>query len=227
MLLRASNIHYSYGRSKCAPEILRGVNFQVAEGEKVGLWGSSGCGKSTLARVLAGHLTPDSGTVTWGNGAGVGADLSGGSGGSGGPGDAELPKTGYCPVQMIYQHPERAINPRWRMRKTMCEAWEPPQDLQRAMGIEPEWLNRFPNELSGGEQQRFCIIRALAPQTRILICDEMSTMLDVITQAQLWDLILRHVQEHGLGLVVITHDDALAKRVCDRIVTMDDATSQR
>lgn len=211
MLLRANDIHYSYGSSKNAPKILRGVSLQVAEGEKVGLWGSSGCGKSTLARVLAGHLKPDLGTVTWGEG---------------GPGDAGLPTGGYCPVQIIHQHPERAINPRWRMRKTMNEAWEPPEELQRAMGIEPAWLNRFPNELSGGEQQRFCIIRALAPKTRILVCDEMSTMLDVITQAQLWDLILHHVEEYGLGLVVITHNDALAKRVCDRIVRMGDGAEQ-
>ena len=200
MILKAEQIRFSYGSAKDAPLILDNMDFQVAEGEKVGLWGSSGCGKSTLAKIIAGHLKPTSGMVTWGG--------------------EPLPTKGYSPVQLLFQHPERAINPRWRMGRTLREAWDPPEDLLQAAGIEPAWFERFPNELSGGEQQRFCIVRALAPATRILVCDEMSTMLDVITQAQLWGLILDMAKERGMGLVVITHNEALAQRVCDRVVEM-------
>jgi peptide/nickel transport system ATP-binding protein len=111
------------------------------------------------------------------------------------------------------------------MSKILREAWTPDAELLRAMGIEEEWLSRWPSELSGGELQRFCIARALGPQTRVLICDEISTMLDVITQAQIWELVLRMARENGLGLLVITHNEALAARVCERIVSLPDCCS--
>lgn len=195
MLLEAKDIWYGY---KKGSDILRGASLQVAQGEVVGLFGSSGCGKSTLSKILAGRLRPRGGEVLW----------------DGKP----LPTKGYLPVQMIYQHPEQSINPRWRLGKTMREAWNPPADLIQEMGIEPAWEKRFPTELSGGELQRFCVIRALAPQTRILICDEMTTMLDVVTQAQIWELVMKVAKERNMGLVVITHNEHLAARLCDRIV---------
>ena len=195
MLLEAKDIWYGY---KKGSDILRGASLQVAQGEVVGLFGSSGCGKSTLSKILAGRLRPRSGEVLW----------------DGKP----LPAKGYLPVQMIYQHPEQAINPRWRLGKTMREAWDPPASLIQEMGIEPAWEKRFPTELSGGELQRFCVIRALAPQTRILICDEMTTMLDVVTQAQIWELVMKVAKERNMGLVVITHNEHLATHLCDRIV---------
>ena len=200
MLLKAEGVSFSYLKGSKAKPILDNMDFQIEEGEVVGLWGSSGCGKSTLAKILAGHLKPTKGTVTWGG--------------------TPLPMNEYCPVQLLFQHPERAINPRWRMGRTLRESWDPPEELLHAAGIEPAWFERFPNELSGGEQQRFCIVRALGPKTRILICDEMSTMLDVITQAQLWSLVLDQARERGMGLVVITHSEALAERLCDRVVEM-------
>lgn len=201
-VLRAQGVDFGYGAGASGRRVLSQVDFSVREGEVVGLWGSSGCGKSTLAKLLAGHAKPAAGLVTW----------------DGRP----LPEKGARPVQIIFQHPERAINPRWRLGKTMREAWDPPQELVEAMGIEDAWLARYPNELSGGEQQRFCIIRALAPTTRILVCDEVSTMLDVVTQAQLWDVLMGQARARGMGMVVITHDGFLAARLCDRVVRMDD-----
>lgn len=197
MLLSANHVGFSYRKGI---EVLHDIDFQIKEGEIVGLLGSSGCGKSTLAKILSGHLNPASGSVTW----------------NGNP----LPSRIYCPVQLVYQHPERAINPRWPLGKTMCEAWNPPNELQEAMGIEPAWLDRWPNELSGGELQRFCIIRALAPATRILMCDEITTMLDAVTQAQLWNLLCYIARTRRMGLVVITHNTHLAEKLCDRVVTM-------
>lgn len=197
MRLEATDIHFAYPGGAT---VLDGVSFSVATGEVVGLFGSSGCGKSTLARIICGQLTPDSGSVLW----------------DGKP----LPNSGYQPVQLIYQHPERSLNPRWRLGKAMCEAWEPPRELQTEMGIEESWKARYPYEVSGGEMQRFCVIRSLGPQTRILICDEMTAMLDAITQAQIWNTIMRLARERQMGVVVITHNDYLAKHLCQRVVRM-------
>ena len=179
---------------------MKDVDLCVEAGERVALVGPSGCGKSTLARILAGCLSPSEGAV-----------LRDG---------APLPATGFCPVQLIRQHPELSVNPRHRMSKILCEAYTPDADTIRAMGIEAEWLSRWPNELSGGELQRFCIVRALAPRTKFLVCDEISTMLDGITQAQIWEFVLKAAKEKGLGLIVITHNIALADRVCDRAISL-------
>ena len=81
-------------------------------------------------------------------------------------------------------------------------------------------MKRWPSELSGGELQRFCIARALGPKTKFLICDEISTMLDVITQAQIWQKVLAAAKKGGLGLLVVTHNKALAARVCERIIEL-------
>ncbi|MDR1590146.1 MAG: ATP-binding cassette domain-containing protein [Oscillospiraceae bacterium] len=199
MLLEAKNLVFGYERGK---NTLDGVSLAIEAGERVALVGPSGCGKSTLARILAGQLRPASGAAT----------LDG----------KPLPLRGFCPVQLIYQHPEKAINPRWKLGKTLTEAWSPGDEFLSELGIEKAWLGRYPAELSGGELQRFCIARALAPQTRFIIADEISTMLDVITQAQIWELLLRVADERGLGLLAITHSRALAERVCARVAEFGD-----
>ena len=88
------------------------------------------------------------------------------------------------------------------------------------MGIKTEWLNRWRSELCGGELQRFCVVRALSPETKFLIADEMTTMLDAITQAQIWNVVLNHVKKYNIGLVVISHEKSLIDRICDRIVDL-------
>ena len=199
MLLEARDIRF--GSSKKQP-VLAGVSLAVDAGERVALIGPSGCGKSTLAKVLAGYLAPSSGQVLF----------------EGKP----LPAEGYCPVQLIHQHPEKAINPRWRLKQTLEEAWTPDAAFLEGMGIEREWLSRYPTELSGGEMQRFCIARALGPKTRCIIADEISTMLDVITQAQIWEWMLDIIEKRGLGLLAVTHSPELAARICTRLVSFDD-----
>ena len=200
MQLRAENISFRYDRK--SPWILKNVDLTLDAGERVALTGPSGCGKSTLSKILAGYLEPTEGQVL----------LDG----------KPLPERGYSPVQMIYQHPEQAVNPRWKMERTLKECWEPDEELLRAMGIESEWLKRWSSELSGGELQRFCIARVLGPQTQFLVCDEITTMLDVITQAQIWELLLKRARERDLGMAVVTHNMALAERVCSRIVSLPD-----
>ena len=205
MQLRAENISFRYDRK--SPWILKNVDLTLDAGERVALTGPSGCGKSTLSKILAGYLEPTEGQVL----------LDG----------KPLPERGYSPVQLIYQHPEQAVNPRWKMERTLKECWEPDEELLKEMGIESEWLKRWPSELSGGELQRFCIARVLGPQTRFLVCDEITTMLDVITQAQIWELLLERAHERDLGMAVVTHNMALAEKVCSRIVSLPDINGLR
>lgn len=205
MQLRAENISFRYDRK--SPWILKNVDLTLDAGERVALTGPSGCGKSTLSKILAGYLEPTEGQVL----------LDG----------KPLLTRGYSPVQLIYQHPEQAVNPRWKMERTLKECWEPDEELLKEMGIESEWLKRWPSELSGGELQRFCIARVLGPQTRFLVCDEITTMLDVITQAQIWRLLLERAHERDLGMAVVTHNMALAEKVCSRIVSLPDINGLR
>ncbi|GHU37084.1 peptide ABC transporter [Clostridia bacterium] len=198
MRIEAKNIVFGYERGKT---ILNGINISLESCERVALVGPSGCGKSTLSHIIAGNLKPWSGEIL----------IDGKS----------LPKRGFCPIQLIYQHPENAINPRWKLGKTLTEAWQPDDKFLTDMGIERAWLNRYPAELSGGEMQRFCIARALAPETKFIIADEMSTMLDVITQAQIWEVLLRTAAERGLGLLAVTHNEELAKRISSRVVDFE------
>lgn len=205
MQLRAENISFRYNNK--SPWILKNVDLTIETGERVALTGPSGYGKSTLSKILAGYIKPTEGQVL----------LDG----------KPLPTRGYSPVQLIYQHPEQAVNPWWKMERTLKECWEPDEELLRAMGIESEWLKRWSSELSGGELQRFCIARVLGPHTRFLVCDEITTMLDVITQAQIWELLLERASERDLGMAVVTHNMALAEKVCSRIVSLPDINGLR
>ena len=131
-----------------------------------------------------------------------------------------MPKKGYCPVQMIWQHPEQAVNPRVRMQAVLQEGDSISERVIEGLGIERDWCNRYPGELSGGELQRFCIARALGERTRFLIADEISTMLDPITQSQIWNFLLAEVKERKIGLLVVSHDEKLMEQVCDRIMRL-------
>ena len=107
------------------------------------------------------------------------------------------------------------------MKKILNEAYEPEEKMIEAMGIKKEWLNRWPSELSGGELQRFCVLRALSPETKFLIADEMTTMLDAITQAQIWNVVINYCKENEIGLIVISHDKDLVYNICDRVINLE------
>lgn len=198
-MLDVKNLSYRYGMN--AP-VLQNISLHIADGERLALLGSSGRGKSTLALLLAGYLPLQEGSIA----------LDG----------AALPKGGYNPIQLIYQHPEKAMDPRWKVKDSLREAWDVPDELLRAIGIEPDWLTRWPNELSGGQLQRLSILRALSPKTRVLIADEITASLDPITQAQIWSVILQEVERHDMILIAITHNEALAQRICTRMVHVDE-----
>lgn len=199
MILEAKNLSFRYEES--GRKILDQFSLQVDSSERVGILAPSGFGKTTLCKILAGYEEPETGTVLM-------------------DGKSLYSYKGYCPVQMIWQHPEQAVNPRLRMRNVFEEGDQVETELIKKLGIEPDWMNRFPTELSGGELQRFCIARALGKRTRFLLADEISTMLDLITQSQIWHFLMEETQRRGIGMIVVSHSPELVGKVCTRVVEL-------
>lgn len=205
MRLEARDISFKYGKG--TRQILDDVNLSVEPGEKVGIKAPSGYGKTTLCKILAGYEKPDQGEVLV-NGTPV------------------LEFRGYCPVQMVWQHPELSVNPKRRLSTVLEEGDWTFEDsgervrIETGLGIRDEWKNRFPVEVSGGELQRFCIARALGRRTEILIADEMTTMLDLITQGQIWDFVLKELKHREMGMIAVSHSPELLEKVCDRVVRL-------
>ena len=199
MRLEAGNISFQYDNGN--RKILNNVSICLEQEERVGITAPSGFGKTTFCKILAGYESPDSGRVLL-----DGKPLSGFG--------------AYCPVQMVWQHPELSVNPRWKMGEVLKEGDQVEQRIMDGLGIEPDWLNRYPSELSGGELQRFCIARALGQRTRFLLADEISTMLDLITQSQLWNFLLEEVKNREIGLLAVSHSDSLLERICTKMLRL-------
>ena len=197
--LEAKNLTFGYTKAR---PIFQGLNFSIKSGEIVGLTAHSGFGKSTLCKLLAGYLKPLTGEILI---------------------DGKPFKVGsaYNPVQLVFQHPEKAVDFKWTMDKILNEAFPVDNKIQQSMGLKDEWMERFPKELSGGELQRFSISRILNPQTRFLIADEMTTMFDTYTQARIWKTVIEFVRKYNLALILISHDRDLVKKLCDRVVALD------
>ncbi len=200
MVLEAKNISFSYGKD--TRQILKDFSLQIESHERVGIIAPSGFGKTTFCKILAGYEKPDAGEVLL-----DGRPLS--SWGA------------YSPVQMIWQHPEQVVNPRLRMREVILEGDEIEERIIHGLGIEEDWMNRYPAELSGGEMQRFCIARALGKRTKFILADEISTMLDLITQSQLWSFLIQEVQEREIGLLAVSHSMPLLKSICTKLYEME------
>lgn len=162
------------------------------------------------------------------------------------PGSRGSRQRGPRPVQLVWQHPEQAFDPLLRLGRSLAEG-VPPQASARAgassgagslgaarsaaarldavrdtgllerFGIREAWLDRFPHELSGGELMRFCIVRALIAEPRYLVCDEMTAMLDAVTQAELWREVIAIASERSMGIVLVSHSPALVDRVATRL----------
>ncbi|WP_312561339.1 ATP-binding cassette domain-containing protein [Anaerospora sp.] len=199
MILEAKGISFGY---KKGVNIIDNFQLALQSDERLGMIAPSGFGKTTLCQILAGYIKPRTGQVLL-----DGADLH--------------KMKGYCPVQMIWQHPEKSVNPRLRMQDIVAEGDEIQERILDGLGIERDWFKRFPGELSGGELQRFCIARALGKRTKFLIADEISTMLDLITQSQIWNFLLQEIAERNIGLIVVTHSAPLLERIATRQVLLD------
>ena len=139
----------------------------------------------------------------------------------------EISSKEFNPVQLIYQHPEKVMNPRWNMGKILTESWNPPQDVLDEFGIKKEWLKRYPSELSGGELQRFSILRSLNPKTKFIVADEITTMLDAITQAQIWTSVINHCRKNNVGILAVSHDMNLLERICDDIIYFNELNHKK
>lgn len=199
MKLEVKDLSYQY--TKKDRTILENFSFTMTNKERLGLVAPSGVGKTTLCKLIAGYLTPDRGEILL-------------------DGKPLADYGNYCPVQMIWQQPEFAVNPRLRMRAVLEEGDEIEERIIRGLGIEPDWLNRFPSELSGGEIQRFSIARALGKRTRFLLADEITTMLDLITQSQIWHFLLEEVKQRGIGLIAVSHSQPLLAQICTRQIRL-------
>lgn len=209
MSLIARDIAFAYpGREL----LYDGFSLEVGAGERVALVAPSGRGKTTLCRILAGQLEPQRGEVLV-----DGEPLS----------ERKRSVRRAMPVQLVSQHPELAFDPRMRMGASLAEgaaelsvvdalARVEETGLRELLGIREEWLSRFPHELSGGELMRFCIARALLAEPRYLLCDEMTAMLDAVTQAEIWHRMLAIARERSLGLVVVSHSPALLAKIATR-----------
>ena len=200
MKLEARELSFRYDNGN--RQILNKMSMTLESTDRLGLIAPSGFGKTTFCKILAGYEEPDSGEVLL-----EGKPLSAWK--------------GYCPVQMIWQHPELSVNPRWKMGEVLQEGDQVEKRIIDGLGIEPDWLNRYPSELSGGELQRFCIARALGQRTRFLLADEISTMLDLITQSQLWNFLLEEVKNREIGLMAVSHSEVLLERICTKIVRLN------
>lgn len=197
-MLEARDISFRYGPRD--PLVVRDLDIVIGPGEVVGLSGPSGGGKSTIGRLLARHIRPTAGAVT----------VDG----------APLPERGFNPVQLLSQSPVFAANPRWTVHRIVGEAWTPDAGTAQALGVRPAWFSRYPHELSGGEMQRITILRALAPDTRYLVADEITSMLDPLAQAEIWTALLKAANQRAIGILAISHDAHLLARVADRVVTV-------
>lgn len=200
MSLEVKSISFSY---QANTPILKDVSLSLHPHEIVGLKAPSGYGKSTLAKLMSGYEPLQQGEVLV-----DGAPLSS--------------YKGFSPVQLAFQHPEKSVNPRWKIEKILNEGWPVSQEIKDCFGIEDYWLEKWPNELSGGELQRICLARILSPETRYVMADEITTMVDAISQVELSDILKTYVQQHECGILWISHNEALLEHVADRMIDLSE-----
>lgn len=206
MRLEAKNVSFRYDNGN--RRILNCAELALESGQRLGLEAPSGFGKTTFCKILAGYERPDEGEVLL-------------------DGKPLADIRGYCPVQMVWQHPELSVNPRLTMGRILNEAGPVSPRVIEGLGIEKGWLSRYPGELSGGELQRFCIARALGEGTRFLLADEITTMLDLITQSQIWRFLLEETSRREIGLLVVSHSRPLLDRLCTRVINLEQMNGQR
>jgi peptide/nickel transport system ATP-binding protein len=221
-LLEATGLTKSYGGRRAAVRALDGVSLTVREGESVGVIGPSGSGKSTLATILAGHLAADTGTVVL-----EGAPLP-----TSWRGQARLLRRR---IQLVMQDPGDALSPRMTVGELVAEPLVIAGDAERAhhrgeveaaldsVGLPSSggFLEARAFELSGGQQQRIALARALVARPKLLVADEPTSMLDASEQARMLVVLRERQIEMGLGLVIVSHDLAVVRKVVDRIVVLD------
>ncbi|MFI1799134.1 ABC transporter ATP-binding protein [Streptomyces sp. NPDC020379] len=218
-LLEATGLMREFGRGKRAVTAVDQVSLTVRAGETVGVVGESGSGKTTLGRMLVRLLEPSGGELRY-----QGRDIGGLTAGELRPFRSEL--------QMVFQDPVSSLNPRRSVGESIADPLRVAgkltdaqivarvRELLERVGLDPGSYDRYPHEFSGGQRQRVGIARALAPEPKLIVCDEPVSALDVTTQAQVVKLLGELQRDLGLALVFIAHDLAVVRQVSDRLVVM-------
>ena len=195
-LYEVDDLHVKYGDY----EAVKGVSFTLGEGEILGIVGESGSGKSTIAKTLIGLEKPSAGRIV----------------------------CSARSVQMVFQDAVGSLNPRMTVRQTLEETLKvkrikgkTAKDLLGLVGLSEAVLDQYPREMSGGQCQRISVARALACEPQVLIADEPVSALDVSVQARVLNLMRDLRRELGLSILLIAHDLAVVKNVCDRICVME------
>jgi oligopeptide/dipeptide ABC transporter ATP-binding protein len=223
-LLEVEKLGVHYRTRRGVVRAVDGVSFRVEEGENVGIVGESGCGKSTLAKAMT-RIFPKNAFIASGKILFKGRDLAAG-------GDRELRDIRWREISMISQSAMNTLDPVYRVGSQIAEAithhekvsskeaWGRAAALFQTVGLDVEHLKDYPHQLSGGMRQRAIIAMALALQPSLIIADEPTTALDVITQ----DQILREFKEKrdrfSASMIFITHDISVIAEICDRIAVM-------
>ena len=212
MLLEVKNIEFSYGRRKLKrnnANVLKNVSFSLNEGECLGLIGESGSGKSTLGRIILGLEKQQKGTITF-NGV-LNRDVW----------QKEL--------NVVFQDYTTSVNPRFKViyiiKETLLEKKLNREELEKKVielleqvGLNKDYLYRYPHELSGGQLQRVCIARAISQKPKFILLDEAISSLDVSVQVQVLDLLIELKEKYNLSYLFITHDLSAVTYICDKVM---------
>ncbi|WP_409020607.1 ABC transporter ATP-binding protein [Brevundimonas vesicularis] len=228
-LLRVENlkVHYPVARTSLfsrdralTVKAVDDVSFEVFPGEALGIVGESGCGKSTLGRAILNLVKQTDGRILW-----LGRDIAGLS--------SKEMRPLRKDIQIVFQDPLASHNPRMSVGRIIGEPLElfspelnatereaAVREMMAHVGLNAEFYNRYPHELSGGQSQRVSIARAMILKPRIVLCDEPVSALDVSTQAQIVNLIRRLKKEFGVAIIFISHDLSVVRRLCERVMVM-------
>jgi oligopeptide transport system ATP-binding protein len=203
-----------------AVKAVDGVDFTLGKGETLGIVGESGCGKSTVARMLCNLERPTAGSIRF-----KGEDITRLSG--------RALKAVRRNIQMVFQDPYTSLNPRMTVGDIIGEPYDihpeaaPKGDRRRrvqelldVVGLDPEYVNRYPHQFSGGQRQRIGIARGLALRPEVIVADEPVSALDVSVQAQVINLLARLQSEFDLSYVFIAHDLSIVRHISDRVGVM-------
>lgn len=227
VLLEVTDLHVNFPiysgilrRETASVKAVNGVNFTLNEGEVLSLVGESGCGKTTVGRAAIRLIDATDGSVKF-----LGRDLK-----SLNPQELlEFRKE----AQIVFQDPLSSLNPRKSIKdaigeallyhgivKTQREQYEYVAKILKKVGLDPDVMNRYPHQFSGGQQQRICIGRAIALNPKMIVCDEVVSALDVSVQAQILNLLHELKETYGLSYLFISHDLSIVRHLSDRVVVL-------
>ena len=222
ILLKVSNITKSYTEKKfwkkSVKNVLNDVSFSLKKGKCLGIIGESGSGKSTLGRILTGIENADGGIVEF-----KGKNIH-----------AKENKYLKREISIVFQNYVSSVNPKFSVAEIIAEPLTIESQLKKdeiqeelkklieSVGLSEEFLERFPNELSGGQLQRVCIARAIATKPKFIMLDEAVSSLDVSTQVEILDLLKKLKKEYNLSYIFVTHDLLTIAYICDSVIFFKD-----